>query len=107
MITVKIEPLSVNKAWKGQRFKTDAYKAFEKEVLLTLKPMKLLPPPYKVSFVFGFSSNGSDIDNPTKMCIDILSKKYRFNDNLIHELNIKKEIVKKGKEFFSFEISQL
>ena len=29
---IEIKPLSVNTAWKGRRFKTDAYKAYEIEL---------------------------------------------------------------------------
>ncbi len=63
--------------------------------------------PLKLDLVFGFSSNGSDIDNPVKPLLDILQKKYGFNDNQIFELNIKKEIVKKNKEFIKLNITEL
>lgn len=49
----------------------------------------------------------SDIDNPTKLILDILQKRYGFNDKMIYELNLKKEIVKKGKEYFSFCIEKI
>lgn len=107
MITVKVKPLSTNSAWQGRRFKTDAYTAFEKEVLLKLKPMKLPKSPFKLTLQFGFSNKASDIDNPVKMCLDVLAKKYGFNDKEVYELNVTKQIVKKGMEFFSYEITAL
>jgi len=105
-IKINIRPLSVNAAWKGQRFKTKAYKKYEEDVLFLLNNIKLkLPdPPFKVYITFGFSSKGSDIDNPTKMFLDILQKKYNFNDSLIYELILKKVIVNKKEEFIKFSI---
>lgn len=105
---IKIKPLSVNQCWQGRRFKTKIYKAYEQELLLKLKPydidetLKLA-----VYITWGFSSKGSDIDNPTKPFFDILQKKYGFNDSRIYELHIKKEIVKKGSEFIDFEIETI
>lgn len=103
MIKINIKPLSVNKAWQGRRFKTNAYKSFEKELLLCL-PSKIELPSERLSLFieYGFSSKASDIDNPTKMVIDILSKKYGFNDNRIFFLSQEKYIVKKGDEYIRF-----
>jgi len=39
--------------------------------------------------------------------LDIMQKKYGFNDNQIFELNIRKCIVSKGKEFISVSINNL
>jgi len=106
-IKVNLKPLSVNKAWKGTRIKTTDYSKFEKSCLLML-PMYEIPKGDLELFIhYGFSSKGSDIDNPNKMVIDILSKKYGFNDNLIYRLIVTKEIVSKGNEFFEFSIKGL
>ncbi len=99
-----IKPLSVNEAWKGIRYKTDKYKRYENNVLLLLPKIKLPEPPYKVYITYGFSSKGSDIDNPTKMFLDILQKKYKFNDSQIWELILKKVVVPKKSEFVKFSI---
>lgn len=104
IVRLDIKPLSVNQAWCGKRFKTPAYLQYEKEVLSILPKINLPEPPYRISFVFGFSNNASDLDNPVKLVQDILSKKYGFNDKLITELSIKKQVVKKGSEFIQFEI---
>ena len=101
---IDIKPLSVNQAWQGRKFKTKAYKAFEKEMLILLPKLKKpITTPIKISLVFGFSNKLSDIDNPIKMVLDILQKKYKFNDRDIYELNIKKEITKKGNEFIKID----
>lgn len=102
--TLNIKALSVNEAWKGKRFKTKAYLSYQKAVLLMLPKIIIPEGNLRLELIFGFSSSGSDIDNGIKNFTDILSKKYGFNDNRIYELNIKKEIVKKGKEFIKFKI---
>jgi Holliday junction resolvase RusA-like endonuclease len=104
MTRINIVPLSVNKVWQGKRFKTPAYSKYENIVLLMLPKIEIPQSPFKVIIEFGFSSTLSDIDNPIKPILDILQKKYNINDKDVFELNIKKEIVKKGKEFFKFEI---
>ena len=103
-----IKPLSVNCAWQGKRFKTKAYKQYEKECLLLL-PKKIDIPDgkLKASLTFGFSSKLADADNPVKCFVDILQKKYGFNDNRIYEYSIKKEDVKKGCEYIAFEIKKI
>jgi Holliday junction resolvase RusA-like endonuclease len=102
-----IKPLSVNKAWQGKRFKSPEYKVYEKQMLLTLKPMQLPEPPYQIDFEFGFSNKASDIDNPMKPFLDILQKKYNFDDANVYKIVIVKTIVAKGSEFIKFEIKTL
>lgn len=107
MVTVELKPLSINEAFQGRRFKTEKYKKFEKNSMLLLPKIKLPEPPFEVRYVFGFSNKASDADNPTKPLQDILQKKYKFNDKEIYRIIIDKVIVKKGKEFFGFEIKHL
>ena len=56
---------------------------------------------------FGVSSKLMDIDNGIKPLLDILQKKYGFNDRDIYELHIKKTIVSKGNEFISINFVSL
>jgi len=104
---IDIKPLSVNQCWQGKRFKTPKYKAYESELLLRLKPIKLPPPPYDIYFKFGFSSKLSDWDNPIKPFQDILQKRYDFNDRDVFKATVEKELVKKGNEFIEFSIKSL
>ena len=104
---IKIKPLSVNQVWQGRRFKTSKYTKYERNVMLILKPLKIPEPPLKIEITYGFSSKLADIDNPCKPFLDILQKKYGFDDRDIYELNQKKEIVPKGDEFIQFEIKKL
>jgi len=101
---VHIKPLSVNQCWQGKRFKTPKYKAYEKELLYRLSAMDIPEGKLKVSLVFGLSSKLADIDNPVKAFIDVLQKKYDFNDRDIYEMELKKIDVKKGKEFIEYDI---
>lgn len=110
MIQFKLnqKPLSVNEAWQGKRFKTPAYKAYEKSMLLTMPKGKIdTEQMLRVEFFFGFSNKASDLDNPVKLLMDIAQKKYGFNDKNVFELNVRKCIVKKGEEFIQMGIYQL
>jgi len=104
---VNIKPLSTNKAWQGRRFKSSDYKAFESDFIGKLPDIDIPNPPYKLVLDFGFSNRGSDLDNPAKMTIDCLQKKYKFNDNLIYKLVINKLIVNKGEEYIKFELKTI
>lgn len=101
-----IKPLSVNEAWQGKKFKTDKYKAFEKKLLFTLPSLKedKLPEMIRIEFVFGFSNKSADLDNPVKPLLDILQKKYGFNDSHVWEMEVFKKLVPKGDEYFEFRI---
>lgn len=104
---IKIKPLSVNKAWQGKRFKTNNYKSYEKEMLLRLPKLDVGEGILRIDIELSFSNKGADIDNPLKPLLDILQKKFGFNDSQIYELNVKKFIVKKGEEKIKFEIIEL
>lgn len=102
-----IKPLSVNRCWQGKRFKTPEYKAYEQEVLLKLRPLRLPEKPYKLFLEFGLSNMQADWDNPIKPFVDILQKKYGFNDRDIHEAEVKKVKTEKGSEYIEFELRAL
>jgi Holliday junction resolvase RusA-like endonuclease len=106
-INLDVKPLSVNQCWQGRRFKTKAYKQYEKALLQLLPNIDFtFKDKISINITFGFSNKTSDIDNPLKPILDILQKKYYFNDRSIYELNVKKEVVKKGKEFISIKINE-
>lgn len=107
MTRIAIKPLSVNEAWKGRRYKTDAYKQYQNSLLWLLPRLKIPQPPYEIHFKFGFSSTLSDWDNPVKPTQDVLSKKYGFDDKLIRKAIVETEIVAKGKEYIEFALKRL
>ena len=104
---VKIKTLSVNEAWQGRRFKSPKYKVYEKELFYLLPKLNFdFTKPCSIFFEFGFSNKANDIDNPIKPILDVMQKKYEFNDKLIYKLEVEKKIVKKGEEYFKFEIER-
>lgn len=109
MIKINIKPLSVNQCWQGKRYRTNTYIKYFNNLLILLPKYKGIDfdKKLKLDISFGFSSAAADIDNPLKPFIDVLQKKYKFNDNQIYQLNVSKEKVKKGKEFIKFKINEL
>ena len=108
MIKLQIKPLSVNQCWRGRRFKTEKYKNYEKELFYLLPTIEISKKnKISIEIIFGVSSKNNDIDNPIKPFVDILSKKYQFNDKMIYHLEAQKEDVKKGQEFIKFKIANL
>lgn len=104
MIKLEIKPLSVNEVWQGKRFKTPKYKAYERKLLASLPEIEIPDGKLTIAIYYGFSSHSSDIDNPCKPFLDILQKRYKFDDKRIYQLFQEKAIVKKGEEFIRFEI---
>lgn len=102
IINLNIKPLSVNKAWQGKRFKTPEYKKYEIQVLRLLPDIEIKE--FKrLKITFGFSNMMSDIDNPVKLMIDLLQKKYNVNDRDLIYLVLHKEKTKKGEEFIEID----
>lgn len=104
---INIKPLSVNQAWQGKRFKTDKYKAFERELILKLGKLEIPEGKLLLTATFGLSSKNADWDNPIKPFQDCLQKKYGFNDRHIYKGIIDKVDVKKGEEFIEFTLTEL
>jgi Holliday junction resolvase RusA-like endonuclease len=107
MPRVDIKPLSVNQAWQGKRFKTPAYKQYEKQVLLMLPKIDVPEGKLALNIRFGLSSKNADVDNPVKCFVDCMQKKYGFNDRNIYKMSIEKVDVKKGHEFIEFSVSDM
>ena len=74
--------------------------------MLLLPQIKIPESPFAVRLEFGFSSAGSDIDNPLKPFFDIMQKRYGFDDRDIWTLFVQKMKVKKGEEYIKFEITK-
>jgi hypothetical protein len=102
-----IKPLSVNQAWKGRRFKTDKYNKYIQDLLITLPSFRVPEGKLELSLRFGFSSNGSDFDNPIKPFVDCLQKKYGFNDNRIKRCVIDVKKTRKGSEFIEWDLKPI
>ena len=96
--------MSVNACWRGRRFKTAAYDNYEATLLYLLPKIEIPDGNLALKIRVGYSNKNNDIDNFLKPFIDVLQKKYGFNDSHIYELEAEKVIVKKGDEFIEFEI---
>ena len=104
-VVAHIKPLSVNEAWQGQRFKTRRYQDYERRALLLLPPILDIPAgDLSIILEFGFSNRASDLDNPVKPIMDILQKRYGFNDAQVTQYQLIKKIVPKGSEYIAFSI---
>lgn len=105
MHKVMVKPLSTNQAWAGRRFKSEAYKAFEQEMLLRLPRGVEIPAGDLCLYLEAGQSNmRSDVDNVCKQTIDCLAKKYGFDDCRIVEMSVRKKKVEKGAEYILFNI---
>lgn len=108
MIKIAIQPLSVNKCWRGRRFKTRDYDVYERDVFRLLPKMEIIgDQKMKLKIQVGFSSKASDADNMLKPFIDILQKKYGFNDKKIYKIELEKVDVEKGEEFIAFDVEYI
>ena len=107
MNKVNIKVLSVNAAWQGKRYKTKAYKKYERDLLFILPNIIIPSSPFKLSFEIGFSNKLSDLSNPLKLIEDIIQKKYGINDRDVYEISMKKVIVKKSQEYFKFNLESM
>jgi len=100
--------MTVNRAWRGRRYKSSEYKLYVIGAgLLLPKSIEIPDGPLSVYYEFGVSYSGADYDNPIKPFQDILQDKYGFNDSRIMEAHIKKVVVKKGEEYIKFSITQV
>lgn len=104
MVQVNVKPLSVNQCWQGRRYKTSDYETYEWQVIRELPPITLPDPPYELKIIFGLSNMAQDVDNGIKPFLDILQKKYRFDDKHVHRLIIDKVKTTKGGEFTKFQM---
>lgn len=108
MIYLPLKALSVNKAWKGRRFKTEDYKNFISKAYLMLPKMEVPKSPLCLRIEFGYYNKLSDFDNGIKPFVDILQQKYKFNDRDIKRAIIEvNNDVEKEQDYIGFELTSL
>lgn len=103
-VRVPIKPLSVNAAYRGRRFRTEAYKDYRDDLFRILPKLEIPDGKLQVHYIFGFSNKGQDYDGAIKNLQDVLQEAYGFNDNQIYYATIEKIIVPKSQEFIEFSI---
>jgi Holliday junction resolvase RusA-like endonuclease len=104
MAKINIKPMSFNRAYRGRVFKSQEYKQYTRDIPFLLPKITVPEGELRLDITFGFSNKASDIDNCIKAFLDLLQDCYGFNDKMVYELNVKKEIVVKGKEYIDFNI---
>ena len=80
-VSLPVKLLSVNEAWQGRRFKTNAYKGYEQELLLRLPKKKMTKGDIEIHYTFNVKNMNRDIDNMIKPLQDILVKKGYIEDD--------------------------
>ena len=106
--SLDLKPLSANKMWLGAKRKSKEYRIYEKESLNRL-PSGVVIPKQKIDIKIAvfYSSSRSDIDNALKPFLDILQKRYKFDDCRVYDMHTRKFICKKGEERIMFNIKSL
>ena len=99
-----IKALSVNKLYRGRRFKSNEYKDYSQRVLYLLPAGSIDSEEIELVITVGLSSPLADLSNVVKAFEDLLQEKYGFNDRFVREIHLYKEKVKKGEEYIEFEI---
>lgn|SRR3990167_6066055 len=80
-ISLQVKPLSINDAFKGRRFKSREYEAYEKEVYYLL-PNGFVEGEVIVRFDFYLKNYARvDVDNLCKLLLDIITKKGLIEDD--------------------------
>jgi hypothetical protein len=99
-----LKPLSANDAFCGKKVKTAGYRKYEGHLIRTLPDIEIPEDLMELRAVVYYSNKQSDIDNCLKPFIDVLQKRYGFNDNKIYRIRITKVIVPKGQENIAFRL---
>lgn len=108
-VLLRVKPLSVNEVRQWKRFKTKSYKNYEL-LMFSLLPDNVKVPngvPLRIEMERGFWTIASDITNPTKPLLDILSKKYGFNDKYVFETLEVKKVVWEWNQYIHIKIIEL
>lgn len=105
-VKLDIKPISVNKAFQGQRFKTKECKEYEKELWLLLPKRPMIYGEVEIWFDFFLVNYGkTDISNLVKVTEDILVKKgYIQDDRKIVKMHLSK--VKSKKDMVTISIKK-
>jgi len=109
MFRLNIKPLSVNRAWGGRRFKSEAYQDYEMELSLALKKFNSFKMPLdktelEVTYKFYLVNYSmTDTGNLEKQLTDILVQNQFINDDrYIKRLVLEK--YKSKKDYIEIEI---
>ena len=110
MYKIPIKALSVNRAWRGRRFRSKAYNEFRRVVDVFLNKIRPTKPPEKPLMFhaeWGVSNSVSDTDNPCKPFLDVLFEWWdmKTKDHLVEFIMLEKTKTPKSKEFIRFHVA--
>ncbi len=75
IINIEVKPLSINKAWRGRKFKTPEYIQFEKDCSYYLRNKKMIKGYVEIDYKFLLkNAKMTDVDNCVKTTQDQLVK---------------------------------
>lgn len=104
---IELKPLSINAAFCGRRFKTDAHKAYEQILLLLLRGCKKHTGWYEIRFDFYLRSyKRSDLSNLIKVTEDVLVKAGAVEDDRFCKSMVIEKHPSKT-DYFTFEIKEI
>jgi len=101
-IDTKLKPLSANRMHQGRKTDTKAYREYTEILMQTLPDLILPEAPLRIRLVACLSSKLADLDNVIKPFLDVLQKRYQFNDRDVYRIECEKKIVNKGNESLVF-----
>lgn len=105
-IETKVKPLSANKMHLGRKVDSKEYRNYKAELLQCLPDIELPGGLLRLRILACLSSKLSDLDNVIKPFLDVLQKRYQFNDRDIYRIVCEKRIVKKGEESLIFALDE-
>ncbi|WP_443088706.1 RusA family crossover junction endodeoxyribonuclease [Vibrio sp. SCSIO 43137] len=100
--------MSANDMYQGRKVKSSAYRRWEMQVARGL-PDITIPKETKLSVraIVRYSNKASDLDNAAKSMLDVLQKRYKFDDKFVYVLKLYKVLVPRGQEGLTIKITEL
>lgn len=91
-IYIDIKPLSVNKAWRGRKYKTNDYLHYETDVYFLLPNNQSVHGVVEIWYTFYLKNHkATDISNLIKLLEDVLVKKGIIDDDrFVYSFHVKK-----------------
>lgn len=92
MIEIQVKALSVNRLFKGRRFKTQEYKDYEEFLLYSLPKKPMIKGMVNIHYKFFLKNHKiTDCSNLVKALEDILVKKgYIVDDRFVYKFTVEK-----------------
>jgi len=105
---IRINPISVNKCWKGRRFKTSEYKAWREMFCLLVNTTDKDLEPTFARLEFGLKAfKTTDLDNLIKPTLDAITEAGVIKDDRFIEqlVTFKKKVKEKDDEYINITLA--